>query len=183
MATPRSPAHPDSERPVRTLRTPVRAVIGIAPGFCGDGGRLLDGTKRRGQPPVTAEGERRQAGRVPFVRRCTLVLEDQRSLPALLVNINLSGAYVARDDLGATPPVEFDGLVTVGRRLACRVRLPDRAEELDLRGVVTWVNARQPHPVHSLPPGFGLTFEGVGPRAVAEIERVMAEAAGRPGLT
>jgi hypothetical protein len=136
-----------------------------------------------GQPPVTVEGERRQAGRVPFVRRCTLVLEDQRSLPALLVNINLSGAYVARDDLGATPPVEFDGLVTIGRRLACRVRLPDRAEELDLCGIVTWVNARQPHPVHSLPPGFGLTFEGVGPRAVAEIERVMAEAAGRPGLT
>jgi hypothetical protein len=131
---------------------------------------------------VTTEGDRRQAGRVPLVRRCTLVLDDARVLPALLVNINLAGAYVARDDLGGAPAVEFAGLVTVGRRLTCRVRLPECPEELALGGVVTWVNARQPHPVHSLPPGFGLTFERVDARAAAEIQRVMAEAARRPML-
>jgi Tfp pilus assembly protein PilZ len=135
-----------------------------------------------GQPPVTIERERRQTGRVPLVRRCTLVLDDARVLPALLVNINLAGAYVARDDLGGAPVAEFDGLVTVGRRLVCRVRLPEREEELALGGVVTWVNARQPHPVHSLPPGFGLTFDRVDARAAAAIERVMAEAASRPRL-
>ena len=66
-------------------------------------------------PPVTMERERRQAGRVPFVRRCTLLLDDARVLPALLVNINLAGAYVARDDLGGAPAAEFEGLVIVGR--------------------------------------------------------------------
>jgi hypothetical protein len=130
-----------------------------------------------------ADRDRRQAGRVPFVRRCTLVLEDGRSVPALLVNINLTGAYVARDDLGGGPTVEFDGLVAVGRRLTCRVRLPHAAEDLAMGGVVSWVNARQAHPVHSLPPGFGLTFETVDARAAAAIERVMVEAASRPLLT
>jgi hypothetical protein len=132
-----------------------------------------------GQPPVTIERERRHAGRVPLVRRCTLILDDSRVLPALLVNINHSGAYVARDDLSGAPAVEFGELVTVGRRLTCRVRLPGREDELSLGGVVSWVNARQPHPVHSLPPGFGLTFETVDARAAAAIERVMAEAASR----
>jgi hypothetical protein len=136
-----------------------------------------------GQPPVTLERERRQAGRVALVRRCTLVLDDARVLPALLVNINLSGAYVARDDLSGAPAAEFDQVVAVGRRLTCRVRLPGREDELALGGVVTWVNARQNHPVHSLPPGFGLTFETVDARAAAAIERVMAEAASRPMLT
>jgi PilZ domain len=131
-------------------------------------------------PPV--DRERRQAGRVPFVRRCTLLLPDARVLPALLVNINLSGAYVARDDLGKAPAPEFEGLVRVGSRLTCRVRLPESGDELELGGVVTWVNARQPHPVHSLPPGFGLTFESVDARAAAAIERVMAEAQRRPML-
>lgn len=132
------------------------------------------------QPPVTIESERRQAGRVSLVRRCTLVLEDARVLPALLVNINLSGAYVARDDLSGTPAAEFDEVVAVGRRLTCRVRLPGREDVLALGGVVTWVNARQSHPVHSLPPGFGLTFDTVDARSAAAIQRVMVEAAGRP---
>jgi hypothetical protein len=129
---------------------------------------------------VTVERERRQAGRVPLVRRCQLLLDDGRTLPALLVNINLAGAYVARDDLSGAPAVEFEGVVTVGRRLTCRVRLPEREEALELGGIVSWVNARQPHPVHSLPPGFGLTFERVDAQAAAAIERVMAEAARRP---
>lgn len=133
--------------------------------------------------PVTADPERRQAGRVPFVRRCTLELDDARVVPALLVNINLAGAYVARDDLGGAPAVELDGLVTVGRRLVCRVRMPERGVELEVGGVVSWVNARQPHPVHSLPPGFGLTFDRVDARAAAEIERVLVEAASRPTLS
>jgi Tfp pilus assembly protein PilZ len=135
-----------------------------------------------GQPPVTADRDRRQAGRVPLVRRCTLVLDDGGVLPALLVNINLSGAYVARDDLGGPPPVAFDGRVAVGRRLTCRVRLPEREEEVELGGIVSWVNPRQAHPVHSLPPGFGLIFDRVDTRAAAAIERVMAEAARRPTM-
>jgi hypothetical protein len=133
--------------------------------------------------PPTTDRERRQSGRVPFVRRCTLELADGRRLPALLVNVNLAGAYVARDDLGGAPAAEFDGLVAVGTRLTCRVRMAERGEEIAMGGVVTWLNARQPHPVHSLPPGFGLTFERVDARTAAVIEQVMAEAAARATLT
>ncbi|MET0556648.1 MAG: PilZ domain-containing protein [Vicinamibacteria bacterium] len=131
----------------------------------------------------TADRDRRQTGRAPFVRRCTLVLEDGRSVPALFVNINHSGAYVARDDLSGAPAAEFDEVVAVGRRLTCRVSLPGREDELSLGGVVSWVNARQSHPVHSLPPGFGLTFDTVDARAAAAIERVMVEASARATLT
>src|SRR4030095_2294755 len=113
--------------------------------------------------------ERRAEGRVPFVRRCALTLPDRREARALIVNINTTGAYLAQDDLGAG----------AGAWSPCGLRLPGRADELDVRGVVTWVNARQPHPVHSLPPGFGLTFQDLSPRARAAIEELVADAARR----
>lgn len=128
------------------------------------------------QPPP----ERRLQGRVPFVRRCTLAFADGRAGQALIVNINTVGAYVAHDDLAGTgaavePPPRVGDLVT------CRFGLPDRADEVELQALVTWVNARQAHPVHSLPPGFGLTFRKLPPAALAAIEQVMAGAARRTG--
>jgi PilZ domain len=120
--------------------------------------------------------ERRLQGRVPFVRRCALAFADGRTGQALIVNINMVGAYVAHDDRAGTgaavePPPKVGDLVT------CRFGLPDRDDQVDLQAVVTWVNARQPHPVHSLPPGFGLTFRKLSPRAYVAIEQVMAGAA------
>jgi hypothetical protein len=126
-------------------------------------------------PPTKAPAERRLQGRVPFVRRCTLAFADGRAGQALIVNINTVGAYVAHDDLAGAgtapePPPRVGDLVT------CRFGLPDRADEVELQAVVTWVNARQAHPVHSLPPGFGLTFRRLAPPAQAAIEQVMAGA-------
>jgi PilZ domain-containing protein len=126
--------------------------------------------------PTNPPPERRLLGRVPFVRRCALSFANGRSGHALLVNINTVGAYVAHDDLGGVgaslePPPQVGDLVT------CRFGLPDRADEVELQAVVTWVNARQSHPVHSLPPGFGLTFRRLSPHALAAIEQVMADAA------
>ena len=113
---------------------------------------------------------------MPFVRRCHFTFADGRTGQALFVNINTVGAYVAYDDrAGAAgslePPPRVGDLVT------CRFGLPDRADEVELQAIVTWVNARQSHPVHSLPPGFGLTFRKLRPAALAAIERVMADAA------
>jgi hypothetical protein len=125
------------------------------------------------QPPP----ERRLQGRVPFVRRCALAFADGRSGQALIVNINTVGAYVAHDDLagGGSPGLS----PRVGNLVTCRFHLPDREDEVALEAVVTWVNERQSHPVHSLPPGFGLTFRKLSPRAQAAIEQVIADASGR----
>ena len=125
-----------------------------------------------------ASDDRRLQGRVPFVRRCALRFGDGRQGSALLVNINTVGAYVAHDDL-VSPPPQPEAAPKVGELVACQFRLPDREDELEVQAVVTWVNARQVHPVHSLPPGFGLTFRQLPPQAQAAIERVMATAAER----
>lgn len=131
--------------------------------------------------PLDSAPDRRLQGRVPFVRRCALRFADGRQSHALLVNINTVGAYVAHDDLGpaATAP---EIVPRVGDVVACRFGLPDREGEVDLKAVVTWVNARQVHPVHSLPPGFGLTFREVPPAAQSAIEAVLADVTRRSNL-
>ena len=106
--------------------------------------------------------------RVPFVRRCRLEYDDGRTTTAFLVNLNESGAYVARDDLrppggGSAAP---EALPPLGTALRCVFQLPGRAREVVVSAVVTWVNPRQQHPVHSLPPGVGIGF-----RALAEEDR------------
>jgi hypothetical protein len=103
--------------------------------------------------------------RVPFVRRCRLEFEDGRIGTAFLVNINVNGAYVARDDLrtggtvkGATEAPGAD-LPRLHESVRCVFQLPGRERELTAGAVVSWVNPRQQHPVHGLPPGFGLSFQ------------------------
>ena len=94
--------------------------------------------------------ERRGSGllRVPFIRRCDLAFDDGTSASTFTVNINVLGAYVARDQM---PPLHQGVTLTLP--------IPGRDTQLVLRGVVTWLNARQQHPVHSLPPGFGVKFD------------------------
>ncbi len=131
--------------------------------------------------PLDPASDRRLQGRVPFVRRCTLRFADGRQGSALLVNINTVGAYVAHDDLGPSA-AEREASPRVGELVTCRFGVPDRADELALQAVVSWVNERQAHPVHSLPPGFGLTFREVPPGVVSAIERLMSDPARRAGL-
>jgi hypothetical protein len=99
--------------------------------------------------------------RVPFVRRCRVEFEDGRTGTAFLVNINVQGAYVARDDLRPAGAGASAELPALGATLRCFFHLPGRARDLAVSAVVTWVNPRQEHPVHGLPPGFGLSFRGL----------------------
>jgi len=110
--------------------------------------------------------ERRSSGalRVPFVRRCSLEFDGLPSLSAFMVNINVMGAYVAVDDMPR-----------LGQALTCRFQVPDREQEVAVEGVVAWTNPRQQHPVHSLPPGFGLSFRGLSSESRDSIERVIAD--------
>jgi len=106
--------------------------------------------------------------RVPFVRRCRLEFGDGRTGTAFLVNINVNGAYVARDDLrtgggparaGAEAPAA--DLPRLHETVRCVFQLPGRERDLIVGAVVSWVNQRQQHPVHGLPPGFGLSFQSL----------------------
>jgi Tfp pilus assembly protein PilZ len=115
-------------------------------------------------------GERRSSGlpRVPFVRRCAAEFEDTRSASAFLININVLGCYVALDELPR-----------LGQRLVCRFRLPESENEVVVEGVVAWTNPRQQHPVHSLPPGFGVSFRNLSEANRKWIEAVMRDYAAR----
>lgn len=108
--------------------------------------------------------DRRISGllRIPFIQRCSLEFDDGHSSVAFMVNINLQGAYLAEDHLPR-----------LGQGVRCRFRIPGNELEIDTGGLVAWVNARQQHPVHSLPPGFGVKFRDMSPQDWSRIERLV----------
>jgi Tfp pilus assembly protein PilZ len=111
--------------------------------------------------------ERRVNGllRVPFVHRCALEFDDgRRDDEAFLVNINVLGAYVARDLLPR-----------LGQEVSCCFAVPGNEQRVTLAGVVAWLNPRQQHPVHSLPPGFGLKFRDISGLERRRIEQVIED--------
>jgi PilZ domain-containing protein len=113
---------------------------------------------------VRRTAERRNNGllRVPFIRRCAVAFDDGTSVSTFTVNINVLGAYVARDQMPRLNQVVTITLATPGKDIP-----------LVLRGTVTWLNPRQQHPVHSLPPGFGVKFEALSPEDRRCIEGVI----------
>jgi Tfp pilus assembly protein PilZ len=114
---------------------------------------------------VPRDAEKRRAGgaiRVPFVRRCRIDYDGGAADSAFLVNINVLGAYVAHDQI---PPL--------GRGVACTFQVPGNETQVRLDGVVAWTNPGQEHPVHSLPPGFGVAFRALPDSARDRIEEVV----------
>jgi Tfp pilus assembly protein PilZ len=116
------------------------------------------------EPPPSPPQAKAALLRIPFVRRCTLAFDDGVSASAFLVNINLRGVYIASDDLPR-----------LGQAVGLRFGLPDSDRELSLEGAVAWLNPRQQHPVHSLPPGFGVQFRNVSAEDTETLERVIME--------
>ena len=102
--------------------------------------------------------------RVTFVRRCALVFDDGTAKTAFLVNINLLGVYIAHDEMPQ-----------LGQDVRVCFSVPDSEREVSVDGSVAWVNPRQQHPVHSLPPGFGVQFRGLSPEDARAIERVIMD--------
>jgi hypothetical protein len=128
----------------------------------------VNGTDRRHPNPP----------RIPFVRRCWLGLPDGSAVSAFTVNISAVGAYLTRADFaphrpGSPPPA--DELPTVGQTVICRFTLPDNEAELVVRGTVSWLNSRQQHNVHSLPPGFGLRFDELLPAVRERIDAMVSD--------
>jgi Tfp pilus assembly protein PilZ len=79
-----------------------------------------------------------------------------------MVNINVLGAYVAHDVM---PPL--------GREVVCQFQVPGREGVVRIDGVVAWTNPSQEHPVHSLPPGFGVAFRALTEESRGRIEEVV----------
>jgi len=115
---------------------------------------------------ATADEKRRAGGaiRVPFVRRCHLDYGDGQKDSAFIVNINSLGAYVAHETMPA-----------LGRTLIFRFQVPGSEREVLVDGVVAWTNPQQEHPVHSLPPGFGVAFRGLSDDARSRIEQIVGD--------
>lgn len=117
--------------------------------------------------------EKRRAGgaiRVPFVRRCQLDYASGASEKPFIVNINVLGAYVAQD---AMPPL--------GSPVTCRFLVPGSEREVVAHGIVAWTNPKQEHPVHSLPPGFGIAFGDLSDDARTRIEQIVVDYLDRQG--
>jgi hypothetical protein len=114
--------------------------------------------------------DRRSSGllRVPFIRRCAVAFDDGTSASTFTVNINVLGAYLARDQMP-----RMNQAVTI------TLAAPGKDVQLVLRGTVTWLNPRQQHPVHSLPPGFGVRFEPLAPEDRRCIEGIVEDYARR----
>jgi hypothetical protein len=64
-------------------------------------------------------------------------------------------------------------MLAVGRVVVFRFQVPDADQEVVADGVVAWTNPRMQHPVHSLPPGFGISFRGLSDEARARIEAIV----------
>jgi len=109
--------------------------------------------------------EKRRAGgaiRVPFVRRCQLDFTGGRTESAFIVNINVLGAYVAHEVMPQ-----------LGRAVVFRFHVPGNEREVAVDGVVAWTNPQQEHPVHSLPPGFGVAFRSLSDDVRGRIEQIV----------
>lgn len=103
---------------------------------------------RAAAEPAPAKPARRSPFRVPFVRKCRITFSDGQSREVFIANINEYGAYLA-DDV----------MPQAGQGIAVRFRLPGNETEVEATGAVAWANPSQQHPVHSLPPGYGLQFD------------------------
>ena len=63
----------------------------------------------------------------------------------------------------------------LGQGVRLQFSLPDSDRELSLEGSVAWLNPRQRHLVHSLPPGFGVKFHGLSAEDIGSIEQVITD--------
>jgi hypothetical protein len=119
-----------------------------------------------GASPLMPGDRRSSSGllRVPFVRRCALEFDGGHTDTGFIVNINVLGVYIARDVMP-----------DIGETVRCRFRIPETERDMAPWGVVAWTNSRQQHPVHSLPPGFGISFRGLTDEDRRRIETIVDE--------
>lgn len=65
----------------------------------------------------------------------------------MVLDLSLLGVYVMTEQRPE-----------IGEEVAVSFRVPGNSRELELLGLVAWLQGKQTHPVHGLPQGFGLRF-------------------------
>ncbi len=80
----------------------------------------------------------------------------------MLLDLSLRGVYIASQELPR-----------VGDELEITFRVPGNERVLAIASVVAWVQADQTHPVHGLPPGFGVKFKKLEVEDVRVIARAI----------
>lgn len=129
--------------------------------------------RRRAAPPKPSPGAaagyaRRSPFRVPFVRKCQIEFSDGRSRSVFIANINEYGAYLADDEMPEP-----------GQGATLRFRTPGSEAEIEATGAVAWLNPRQQHPVHSLPPGYGVRFDPLREPGLQQVLAIVRAFVGR----
>lgn len=105
---------------------------------------------------------RRSPFRVPFVRRGTISFSDGAARGTFIANINEYGAYLADEEMPKT-----------GQGMTLRFVPPGSEVEIEATGAVAWLNPKQQHPVHSLPPGYGVQFDPLRESALQQITAIV----------
>jgi Tfp pilus assembly protein PilZ len=70
----------------------------------------------------------------------------------------------------------------LGRTVVCRFQVPGNELDVVADGVVAWTNPQQEHPVHSLPPGFGVAFRNLSAEVRTRIEQIVADYLARQSI-
>jgi len=99
--------------------------------------------------------------RIPFVRRCVLE-SSEGTREAMTLDISLKGMFIATRELPA-----------IGLDVAVQFRVPSNVKTLSLPSRVAWLQERQTHPIHGLPPGFGIFFRKLEVEQVRLIARTI----------
>jgi len=129
-------------------------------------GRLVHDYRHAVHPRLCVPRPRSGPVRIPYVRPCLLAV-DGASLPAVLCNLSLAGAYVAVDPLPA-----------VGQHVS--VRFAAGSAPIETPCEVAWVNPdghgrcqRLGRRTHRLPPGCGLRFLDVSVDAHRRVDALL----------
>ncbi len=99
---------------------------------------------------------------MPFVRRVAIQFSDGMSRSAFVANINEYGAYLADEEMPRA-----------GQGMTLRFVPPGSEVEIEATGAVAWLNPKQQHPVHSLPPGYGVQFDPLRESALQQITAIV----------
>jgi len=75
----------------------------------------------------------------------------------------------------AIVPAPGEPMPELGQLVHCEFELPEQACAVSVDGLVSWLNPKQQHPVHSLPPGFGIKFQGLSLDAHTCIQDLVEE--------
>jgi Tfp pilus assembly protein PilZ len=122
----------------------------------------MDRAALAGAPQGASEEAVVERVRIPFVQRASFTRRGE-SVPAFLVDLALSGAFV-----------ECGDVLEVGEPVGVRFRLPGNEIPIDARGRVAWRHRAGSTP-GTLPTGVGVEFQELAAPARARLREYLEQ--------